>query len=79
MGEKFKPLKIDVVQLQKENVHRKGQADPDNERLDKWSSTVLLCFIRARIPKPLSEHNRQVTANGSTMNAWLQGNSMRAM
>jgi len=53
--------------------------DPDNERPDKWSSTVPLCFIRVGSPKQLSEHNRQVTTKGSSMNAWLQGNSMRAI
>ena len=29
-----------AVQLQKEYVYRKGQADPDNQRPDKRSSTV---------------------------------------
>ena len=27
--------------IQYENVHLKGQADPDIQRPDKWSSTVL--------------------------------------
>jgi hypothetical protein len=39
VGEKCKPLKY-VVQLEYENVYRKGQADPDNQRTDKWNSTV---------------------------------------
>jgi hypothetical protein len=37
--------KNDVVQLKEENVYPKGQAiltigDPDNQRPDKWNSTV---------------------------------------
>jgi hypothetical protein len=31
----------DILQLQYDNVNRKGQADPHNQRPDKWSSTVL--------------------------------------
>jgi hypothetical protein len=34
VGEKFKPRK-DVVQLQYESVHPKGQGDSDNQRPDK--------------------------------------------
>jgi len=29
------------VQLQYENVYPKGQGDSDNQRPDKWSSTVI--------------------------------------
>ena len=31
-----------MVQLEYENVYRKVQADPDNQRRDKWCSTVYL-------------------------------------
>jgi hypothetical protein len=39
MGGNFTPQKY-AVQLQYENVYPKLQADPDNRRPDKWSSTV---------------------------------------
>jgi hypothetical protein len=29
-----------IVKLQSENVYPKGQSDPDNQRPDKWCSTV---------------------------------------
>jgi len=31
----------DVVQLQPQNFYPKGQVDPDNQRPDKWNSTVV--------------------------------------
>jgi hypothetical protein len=30
----------DIVKLQLENIYPKDQADPDNQRPDKWCSTV---------------------------------------
>jgi len=35
-----------VVQLEHENVPRKGQTDPDNQRPDKWSSTVFTSDLK---------------------------------
>jgi len=34
-----------VVKLQQENVYPKVEADPDNQRPDKWSSTVLANMV----------------------------------
>ena len=39
-GREIQPHKNEV-HLQQENVYHKGQADPDNQLPDKWSSTVL--------------------------------------
>ena len=37
----------DVVQLQHENVYSNTEADPDNQRPDKWSYTVHNCDLRS--------------------------------
>jgi len=44
-GGKFKPSK-GVVQLEYESMYRKGQADPDNQRPDKWSSTAFFFNLK---------------------------------
>jgi len=31
---------MDVLLSQEQTVHPQDQADPDNQRLDKWNSTV---------------------------------------